>query len=158
PTDYFTDPPKMRVQMNAVDTNQPGISGLRTVTTDEQGFRVQPPVDYGQDGVLRIFAIGGSTTECDALDDNATCAPRLQESLSAGAAKPAQVVNAGIGGARAPHHLATLPHILDLPPSAAIFLVGAKDWARQIRRHFATAPLWLEEIQVKHTLLGLALQ
>src|SRR5687767_6739835 len=33
------------------------------VTTDAQGYRAKPPVDYAKKKGIRIFTIGGSTTE-----------------------------------------------------------------------------------------------
>jgi lysophospholipase L1-like esterase len=158
PNDYVTLPPNMHVLADPRATDLHGISGLQTVTTDGHGFRVQPPVNYDQSDALRIFAIGGSTTECLSLDDNATWPHLLQEGLSKQLGKPVQVVNTGVSGSRARYHLTTLHYVLDLHPSAVIILVGANDWVRQIQRHFGTLPLWLEDIQLKHTLLGLALQ
>jgi hypothetical protein len=158
PNDYITLPPNMNVRVDPRVYDVHGITGLQTVTSDDHGFRVQPPVDYSRGDALRIFAIGGSTTLCLSLDDLATWPHLLQEGLKDLLHKPVQVINTGVSGSRARYHLTTLHYILDLHPSAVIILVGANDWVRQIRRKFGTVPLWFEDLQLKNTLLGLALQ
>jgi lysophospholipase L1-like esterase len=157
PNDYVTLPHNMRLSLDVEAPNMPGISGIQNITTDDQGYRVMPPVDYGNADALRIFAIGGSTTESIELDDQTTWPHLLQEGLNATLGRKVEVVNTGVSGLRARNHLATLSHILDLHPSAVIILVGANDWGRQIRSHFATVPLWFEAMRLRRTLLGLAL-
>ena len=158
PNDYITLPPNMNVRVDPAVYGLRGITGLQSVTSDGHGFRVQPPVDYNRADALRIFAIGGSTTECLSLDDLATWPHLLQDELQDRLHKPVQVINTGISGSRARYHLTTLHDILDLHPSAVIILVGANDWVRQIRLKFATIPLWFEDLQLKNTLLGLAIE
>ncbi|HME24312.1 MAG TPA: GDSL-type esterase/lipase family protein [Acetobacteraceae bacterium] len=157
PNDYVTLPHRMRLAIDVEASNIPGISGIQNVTTDEQGYRVMPPVDYGSADAFRIFVIGGSTTESILLDDQATWPHLLQEALNATLGRKVVVVNTGVSGLRARNHLATLSHILDQHPSAVIFLIGANDWGNQIRSHFATVPLWFEAMRLRRTLLGLAL-
>src|SRR2546429_1164785 len=60
--DFVTLPPQMRSTVD-VRADLPGVPpGVRHITTDERGFRVNPRVDYQVKAGLRIFAIGGSTT------------------------------------------------------------------------------------------------
>src|SRR5438309_43344 len=67
--DFVTLPPQMHSTVD-VRADLPGVPpGVRHITTDERGFRVNPRVDYRAKGGLRIFAIGGSTTEDVFLDD-----------------------------------------------------------------------------------------
>lgn len=157
PSDYITLPPNTHLRVDIEAPNLPGLSGIHTYSTDEQGYRVAPRIDYARADALRIFAIGGSTTECTVLDDTGTWSYLLQEGLATALGKPVQIVNTGVSGLRARNHLATLRHVLDLHPAAVIFLVGANDWERQIRKHFATIPLWVEKVRLRQTLLGLAL-
>ena len=50
----------------------PGIEGVQRITTDALGYRVNRPIDYERPAGLRVFAIGGSTTEDIHLDDHRT--------------------------------------------------------------------------------------
>jgi hypothetical protein len=88
----------MRLSLDVEAPNMPGISGIQNVTTDDQGYRVMPPVDYGNADALRIFAIGGSTTESIELDDQATWPHLLQEGLNAALGRKVEVVNTGVSG------------------------------------------------------------
>jgi hypothetical protein len=72
----------MRLRIDVEADNIPGISGIQNITTDEQGYRVMPPVDYTSADAVRIFAIGGSTTESILVDDKSTWTYLLQHSLS----------------------------------------------------------------------------
>jgi lysophospholipase L1-like esterase len=114
----------------------PGITGTQRVTFDERGFRVQPRVDYDRKTGVRIFAIGGSTTDEVFTDDESTWTHRLQVALATDLGKRVEVVNAGVGGLRARHHLAMLRHILPLQPDIVLFLVGANDWLFDIYAQF----------------------
>jgi hypothetical protein len=157
PNDYVTLAPNMRLRIDVEADNIPGISGIQNITTDEQGYRVTPPVDYTSADAVRIFAIGGSTTESILVDDKSTWTYLLQQGLSNSLGKTIQVVNTGVSGLRARNHLATLLHVRNLHPSAAIILVGANDWGRALRMNFATLPLWFEGMRLRRTLLGLAI-
>jgi hypothetical protein len=102
----------------------PGIEGVQRVTTDEKGFRVIPPVDYAAKRGLRVFAIGGSTTEEIGLDDRATWTHLLQENLEERLGRDVEVINTGVAGIRARHHLATLREVLRYRPD----LVPSRMW------------------------------
>lgn len=134
--DFITLPPRMNSTVELRSLHLPGMpDGLRHVTTDERGFRVNPRIDYAKKRGLRIFAIGGSTTEDIVLDDRATWTHLLQEELSE-RGRPAEVINTGVSGLRAEHHLATLKVVARLQPDLVIFLLGANDWNRQVAAHF----------------------
>jgi lysophospholipase L1-like esterase len=113
---------------NFVEGAVPGITGLQRVTFGERGFRVQPPVDYDRKSGVRIFAIGGSTTEETWIGEEATWTHRLQIALASGLGRPVEVINAGVRGQRSRHHVAMLRHILPLQPDIVLFLVGFNDW------------------------------
>lgn len=106
----------------------PGISGIQHVTTDSHGFRVTSPSDDSISDALRIFAIGGSTTEQIYLDDARTWSALLERQLAVELQRPVRVANTGVSGLRAINHLATLESILQFEPDAAIFLLGLNDW------------------------------
>ncbi len=106
---------------------KPGITGTHVVTTDSMGFRAKPPVDYSRKKGFRIFAIGGSTTEDAALDDDLTWTHLLQERLKSTTGKPVEVINTGMAGLRAIHNLHTLQVIESFEPDLVIFLLGANE-------------------------------
>jgi hypothetical protein len=136
--DYFkTLPANLDITVNVIGNAIPGIHGLQHVTTDAKGFRVIPPIEYGSKRGLRIFAIGGSTTEQIYLDDRATWTYLLQEKLARALGRPIEVINTGVSGVRAVHHVSTLDHIVRYDPDVVLFMLGANDWNRQIRTHFA---------------------
>jgi lysophospholipase L1-like esterase len=136
--DFITLTPNQIITENLKEGTLPGIVGPQRITTDAHGFRVFPPVDYEHKLGLRIFAIGGSTTEEISLDDQATWTHGVQVALARDLAKPVEVINTGVSGLMARHHLATLKHILPFHPDAVLFLVGANDWNFEIRRQFGT--------------------
>lgn len=121
-----------------------GIHGRQVITTDWRGFRTTKNVDYAtrnNDG-LRIFAIGGSTTEQIYIDDLQTWTNLLQAALERDSGKNMEVVNTGVSGARAAQHLATLRSITSHHPDVAILLVGINDWDHHIISHFSQRPEW----------------
>lgn len=134
--DYLTLRPGMHITVDVRTPDGPGLPpGLRHITTDENGFRVVPRIDYARKAGVRIFAIGGSTTEDIILDDSTTWAHLLQNGLAARNVK-AEVVNTGLSGLRAQNHLATLKAIAGYSPDLVIFLVGGNDWNKQIKDKF----------------------
>ncbi len=110
------------------------IKGHQTVTTDAYGFRVTKDIDYSDETPYRIFAIGASTTEQILLDDHKTWTHLLQERLGGNT----EIINTGLSGLRAEHHLATFEAILPLNPDMAVFLIGVNDWNRHIREQFGS--------------------
>lgn len=111
-----------------------GVQGLQVMTTDSEGFRTEPRVDYTRKTRFRIVAIGGSTTEDIYIDDRHTWTHHLQENLKA-AGMDVEVINTGVAGLRAKHHLETLNYVARFEPDMAIFLIGANDWHDFIRRY-----------------------
>jgi lysophospholipase L1-like esterase len=134
--DHVALPAGMLTTVDVRTDSIPGYPrGVRRVTTDARGWRVQPPADYAAKPALRIVAIGGSTTEDIFLDDRSTWAHRLQQLLAAD--RPgAQVINTGVSGLRAANHKATLALTAELKPDLVLILLGANDWNKQIKDHF----------------------
>jgi lysophospholipase L1-like esterase len=132
---FVTLQPGLNTQIDVVGDALPGIRGLQTITTDEMGFRVTRDIDYREKpaNTFRIFAIGGSTTEQILLDDEKTWTHLAQELLASRlSGKDVEVINTGVSGLRAHHHLATLRKITEYSPDLAIFLMGVNDWNRHI--------------------------
>ncbi len=135
-SDYLTLRPRMHSTVEVRTPDGPGMPpGLRHITTDEKGFRVSPPIDYSRKVGVRIFAIGGSTTEDILLDDSTTWTHLVQQGLLTRIAR-AEVVNTGVSGLRARNHFATLKAISSYSPDLVLFLVGGNDWNKHIKDKF----------------------
>jgi len=126
--DLVINRPNMTITRNFRDGIGPGVPGPQTATTDSKGFRVFPSVDYQRPSEARIFAIGGSTTEQEILNDDATWTHRTQVALSERSGKKVEVINTGIRGIRAKNHVATFRYIVAFHPDMILFLTGANDW------------------------------
>jgi hypothetical protein len=110
----------------------PGITGVKHISTDIHGFRVTKEIDYKNNSAIRIFAIGGSTTEQIHLDNNETWTAVLERNLQNKTNKDLQVINAGVSGPRAEQHYATLLQVLKFKPNIVLFMVGINDWNKDI--------------------------
>lgn len=133
---YVSLPPHLNSSVEVRTTQAPGMSpGLRRITTDALGYRVQPAVNYSSRTHTRIFAIGGSTIEDIMLDDRGTWTHLLQEDLKS-RGHAVEVINTGVSGLRARNHLATFRKVLGYQPDIVLILVGGNDWNRHIRNHF----------------------
>jgi lysophospholipase L1-like esterase len=129
--DFMTLPPNMYAYVESTDLQ--GIDGKQLITTDHNGFRVTNKVDYNSNDNYKIFAIGGSTTEELDIDDKKMWTHLLQEKLNF--KQDVTVINTGVSGLRAKHHLATLKNIIKYKPDMAIFLIGINDWNWHIKDH-----------------------
>lgn len=155
--DFVTLPPQMRSTLDVRRADLPGVPpGIRHITTDERGFRVNPRVDYRAKGGLRIFAIGGSTTEDPLLDDRSTWSHLLQEGI-AKQGKSVAAINTGVSGLRAANHLATLRVVARLEPDLIIFLLGANDWNKHIRDWFEPGRNSWKPVSLRYSALGMIL-
>lgn len=152
--DFKTLPSNMDSQFIVTGSGLPGIHGSQRVTTDSKGFRVFPHVNYEEKNGIRIFAIGGSTTEQLILDDRSTWAFLLQEGLNYNLDVHTEVINTGVSGLRARHHLPTLRHVLKYRPDMALFLLGINDWNKDIRVHFGSREYRTPDQYFRDSLLG----
>lgn len=131
---FVTLPPGLDRQIKMVGDVMPGFVGTQHISTDRLGFRTTTSVDYRRkpEGTFRVFAIGGSTTEQIYLDDRKTWTHLLQQGLAQAMGRRVEVINTGVSGLRAVHHLATLRHILPYQPDLVVIMVGINDWNQQI--------------------------
>ncbi|MFK8027739.1 MAG: SGNH/GDSL hydrolase family protein, partial [Gammaproteobacteria bacterium] len=132
-SDYKTLPPNMKEKVRIVGDVMPGFNGVNTISTDSRGFRVTKEVSYDIDTPIRVFAIGGSTTEEINSDDRETWPALLEDKLAQEFGQDVEVINTGLSGLRAKNHLATLLRTENLYPDYYVFLVGVNDWNKQIR-------------------------
>lgn len=141
-----------------------GVDGIQTITTDSKGYRTNTPIDYDrkEPGTLRIIAIGGSTTEDIYLDDAKTWTSLLAAHLSKALDRPVEMINTGVSGLRAQHHLFTLLESEKFSPDIAIVMLGINDWNRQIkateRSSFEKVVAGLGRITVTDTVLFQAIR
>ena len=136
-----------------VESLLPGISGKQSVSTDSKGFRTTKNIQYDKGDTFRVFAVGGSTTEQIYLDDKKTWTHLLQQDLSGPLFSNVEVINTGVSGLRAEHHLTTLKYISQYHPDLVIFLIGMNDWNKHIRSNFDN-PVFFTRKTLDTTLLG----
>jgi lysophospholipase L1-like esterase len=134
-TQLVTLSPGLNRQIRIVGDVMPGFpQGIQHITTDGKGFRTTLPIDYEHKpaGTLRVLAIGGSTTEQIYLDDRKTWTHLLQDGLTESFRRRVEVINTGVSGLRAVHHLATLRQTLRYQPDLVVILMGLNDWNQQV--------------------------
>jgi lysophospholipase L1-like esterase len=153
---YISLPPNSRIKVQVVGDVMPGFSGIASVTTDIMGFRTSGKIDYNMKppGTIRILAIGGSTTEQIYLDDHKTWTYLLEQKLKESLKKEVEIINTGVSGLRAKHHLRTLSALTKYDIDVAIFLVGLNDWNWHIKS--ALSPIntaFLEAIRMDESFL-----
>lgn len=104
-----------------------GLSPRVTFSVNALGLRGPMPPPGGS--VYRIIAVGGSTTECAALDDSEQWPQLLMQSLnSLEKQRPVWVGNAGVSGLTTVDHLWCLrKRPLLTEADLLIFLIGAND-------------------------------
>lgn len=120
-------PPGTRVTHETISGQMPGISGRKTFTVNERGLRGPSFPEHAN--IYKVVAIGGSTTECAALDDTEEWPHLIMERMNQGQKKVSVwVANAGVSGQTTVDHLVlmqTLPVIRQL--NLLIFLIGVND-------------------------------
>ena len=124
-TQFITLGPRINRQIRIVGDVMPGFQGMQHITTDDKGFRTTLPIDYEHKptATFRVLAIGGSTTEQIYLDDRKTWTHLLQEGLGESLKKRVEVINTGVSGLRAVHHLATLQQSLRYQPDLVVIFM-----------------------------------
>lgn len=85
-----------------------------------------------------MFAVGGSTTECYYLDDDAAWPERLQAGLAGAASSAVDVVNCGHSRDTTREHLALVGQRLPaFSPDVVLMLVGINDLVLQHQRGYS---------------------
>jgi lysophospholipase L1-like esterase len=117
---------------------EPGLPGIdrrpRRFTIDNLGYRGDSLAMPKPAGEVRIFMVGGSTTECVFLDDSEAVTRRLQDRLRA--AYPGvdiRVYGAGKSGDKSWDHVAMVTHrIAHLQPDVVIVFAGFNDFLSSV--------------------------
>lgn len=168
--DFKTLPPGFKAVIDVTGDGLPGIQGLQHISYDSKGFRTTKEIIYESKdpGAIRIFTIGGSTTENVIIDDGRTWPNLLQEMLGESTGLDVSVINTGVSGTRARHHLATLKVISRYKPDIAVILPGINDWNRHItrvldtgegsRKGFSFPACARYKLCFNQTLLGMAIE
>lgn len=125
--------PGTKIVVNLRPWRMPGTAPTATFTINQLGLRgpMPPAPSELHDGrrLYKIIAIGGSTTECGALDDSKAWPQLLMESLNERQNQVrVWVNNAGVSGLTTVDHLSCLRRLPILSQAdALIFLIGAND-------------------------------
>jgi lysophospholipase L1-like esterase len=129
-------PPHMDLRFTA----EPGLPGMDgkpgRFTTNGLGFRGDSLAIPRPAGELRVFVVGGSTTECIFLDDTEAVTAVLQRRLNQGrAGAPVKVYGAGKSGDRSWDHVAMVAHrVAHLQPDVIVVFAGINDVAAAAAR------------------------
>ena len=131
----ITQQPNKHVRFRHVGETRPGLDGVHEMTIDARGYRVNGPIDYAKKpaDVLRIVAIGASTTEQSDIDDRKTWTWLVAEDLSAVLGRKVEMINTGVSGTRGPQYYAALRGSEAYAPDVALFLLGINDWNAAIK-------------------------
>lgn len=127
-------PPRFRMTVRA----EPGLPGMdprpRTFSVNGLGFRGDSLAVPKPAGELRVFVVGGSTTECMYLGDAEALTARLQAHLRRLApGVDVRVYGAGKSGDRSWDHVAMVTHrILHLQPDVIVVFAGVNDLSASI--------------------------
>lgn len=116
----------------------PGASPKVRFAINRFGFRNARMQELAKpSGELRIFTIGGSTTECLYLDEPDSWPEVVQRELAA-SAPGVNVINAGHSGDTTRDHLALLSQrIVPFRPDVVIFLAGVNDLSLHIEADYS---------------------
>lgn len=119
--------PGTKLVTEADPRETPGVKGTKRFTVNEIGLRGPSLPRHGNP--YKIVTVGGSTTECDALDDSEEWPHRVMEGMnSAEKNRFVWVGNAGVSGHTTAHHLAVLESLPILSEAdMLIFMIGAND-------------------------------
>ena len=120
--------PMIKLELELDPKITPGISGSTRFTLNKFGFRSSRLQEVSKPpGVVRIFCVGGSTTECLYLDDQDAW-PEVLQQLLVPEAPRVNVINTGRSGDSTRDHIALLAHrIVPLEPDIVILLCGVND-------------------------------
>lgn len=122
-------PANMRIHLST-EAGLPGMDGKETVfSTNNVGLRGDSlPMPKPEDE-LRMFAVGGSTTETLYLDDSQALTRRLQDRIDTlVTGKRVKVYGAGKSGAKSYDHVEMIAHrLVHLEPDLIVVFAGIND-------------------------------
>jgi hypothetical protein len=132
---YFVLDPGTDATVTAAPDVIPGVTGVSHFRVNRFGIRGRP---FGDDRAeYRILAVGGSTTECRALDDAKVWTHLLEANLDRTAdGRPVWVGNVGRRGVTTRDHVLHLKYLLpQYPPvDVIVSLVGVNDMVSALQQ------------------------
>ncbi len=138
---YHVWPPHLVRRTEPPTAIFPGVSGPSLFQVSSQGLRADE-WERGRDPV--ILALGGSTTECLALDQQEAWPYLLQRELS-GNGRPAWVGNAGVSGRSTREHVFQVPILLEqFDTDILLVLAGINDLGLRLMRDADYDPHFLQ--------------
>jgi lysophospholipase L1-like esterase len=116
----------------------PGVSEAVSFVVNDFGFRNSRMTTIDKPaGEIRMFAVGGSTTECLYLDEHDAWTEVLQRRLAT-RHPTVNVINAGRSGDTTRDHLALLSQrLIAYSPDYVVFLVGVNDLGLHLERDYS---------------------
>jgi len=132
------------VTHNLARAGLPGVPPTATFTTNRLGLRGPLPPSDGR--AYKIITVGGSTTECVALDDSQDWSHLLMLAMNDGQKKyPVWVGNSGASGLTTVDHLACLRQRPVLSQAdLLIFLIGVNDLQATVQSRGASSQKQLD--------------
>lgn len=113
-----------------VEEGLPGVQGTTAFSINNKGFRGDTLRDPKPADELRVFVVGGSTTECRVLDDSQDLCRVLQTELIQhfSGRSNIKVYNAGKSGDKTYDHVAMISQrIVHLQPDLIVLFAGIND-------------------------------
>lgn len=123
---HMLHPPNQQVRFMPRPGVMPGVDyDESTFTTNEAGLRAEP---LPEAGILRVLAVGGSSTEALFLDDRDAWPQLLQEELHRATKRDVWVGNAGKSGLSSVSHVVQLHfQLAELHPDVVLVTAGIND-------------------------------
>lgn len=141
---YFIWPPYIQIALNPDPEFIPGVSGPTRFRVNSHGLRGD---ELSKENDYVVLAVGGSATECLALDQTEAW-PRLVQQKINQTRKDmnAWVGNAGRSGNSTREHVFQVPHLLDTLPrtDVVLMMVGANDLGHRLKHDQAYDPDFMQ--------------
>lgn len=121
-----------------VEPGLPGMRGPNRFTTNNLGFRGDSLIVPKPPREIRVFLLGGSSTECLYLDDTAALNAVVQRALQrlVGAGSAVRVYGVGTSGHRSDDHVSMFVHrVVHLEPDLIVVFSGINDLTAAISGH-----------------------
>lgn len=151
---YFPWPPGLKAVFKPSPDIMPGISGESRFIINSQGIRAD---ELTPQHAYRILAIGGSTTECEYLDQSEIWPYLLQEKLNRNSPnRQVWVGDGGVSGLTSRHHLVAMQHLplKEMKIDVVLLLVGINDLTRRLSHEKDYDPDYLNDSGAREELMA----
>ncbi|NIM20455.1 MAG: hypothetical protein GTO51_09535 [Candidatus Latescibacteria bacterium] len=144
PEGYYVWPPYLRRTFRPQPGAMPGVEGDARFIINSRGLRSD---ELTPDHTLRLMTIGGSTTECQYLDQDETWPHILKEILNQNLpGESVWVGNAGKSGQTTRDHIVLMRYLLPNYPkmNMIIMMVGANDFTARLAQDDQYDPSFMD--------------